>query len=156
MDHDIRFKVMVRRPLVTRHLVQYHVNQGSDEIAPQYSVHRQLQWKILNDLDSNTKARQQTFDYTVAIIHTSFPRLSDFMIPMFDEWNSYQRSIAHVLRLAQVFHRSSQSTVPLEGSIEFAELLISAGNYLYEVRIMKSSISIVKAATQVCEKLLAR
>ncbi|KAK3687876.1 hypothetical protein B0T22DRAFT_498147 [Podospora appendiculata] len=108
-----RFRRDVRTPLVTRYLVNF---QPSDLGPPSYSIHRQLQWKTLTDLKADPLVRQRVFDRSVALIRRSFPPLSEFMIPMFAEW-------------------ASTDPYPIQGHYPFAELLASAGNYLYEVSI---------------------
>ncbi|SPO02307.1 uncharacterized protein DNG_04980 [Cephalotrichum gorgonifer] len=145
-----RFRREVRSHLVTRHLVEVHQPENA---APFYSLHRQLQWKLLQDQDRDPLVRQVTFDRTVALIRREFPRLSEFMIPMFSEWGSYQQSIAHVLRLQEIYEASRSKTRPISGGLDFAELLASAGNYLYEVRIEGPGLAVLTTSAEICGEL---
>lgn len=140
----------MRSQLVARHLVELHETETGPSF---YSIHRQLQWKILMDLNSDPQTRQHTFDQAVAIVRHNFPALSEFMIPMFAEWTFYKKSVAHVLRLLEVYNTSSLEDRPIIGRLEFAELLTSAGNYLYEVDIAESGLSVLSAAAKICENI---
>ncbi|KAJ5626535.1 hypothetical protein N7528_003962 [Penicillium herquei] len=151
-----RFKLDIRQHLVTRHLIQYHKQDEQNGGARYYSLHRQLQSKVLRDLESDTHLRQQTFEKAVVIIQSDFPKLSDFMVPSYAGWSGYEMYIAHVVRLEQIFRRTGamSSQVPINGSLQWAEILASAGYYLYETRLLRSSLAVTQAAAQVCEALL--
>lgn len=105
------------------------------------------------DLRQDPILRQQTFDQAVSLVQKVFPRLSEFMIPMFAEWDSYRRGIAHVLRLHEVYKACSSEDVPIRERLAFAELLASAGNYLYEVNISGSGLDLLSTSANICKKL---
>ncbi|KAK3324482.1 hypothetical protein B0T19DRAFT_443896 [Cercophora scortea] len=127
--------------------------QPSDLGPPSYSIHRQLQWKILTDLEADPFLRQRVFDQSVALVRRSFPPLSEFMIPMFAQWTSYEKLISHVLRLHEVYLAYSKDPCPIQGHYSFAELLASAGNYLYEMSIEESGLAVLATSASICRDL---
>ncbi|KAG9255474.1 uncharacterized protein F5Z01DRAFT_685937 [Emericellopsis atlantica] len=119
---------------------------------PFYSMHRQLQWKVLTDLKCDPQTRQYTFDLAVALVQQEFPPLSEYMVPMFGQWDFYKKSIAHITSLREVFISCSQDETPIQGRLDFAKLLTSAGNYLYETGIAETGLEVSSTSVDICEK----
>lgn len=122
-----------------------------------YSIHRQLQSKILRDLQTVPYQHQLTFDRAVALIARDFPAFPKFMTPNFSQWPSNEKLIAHVLKLNSVYRANERSQgqdetpteVPLIPSMAFAELLTGAGYYLYEVGLADSCVAVLETAEKI-------
>ena len=123
------FRREIHQHLVARYLVKPFVLDGQDI----YSLHRQLQSKVLLDLQEDPLCQlQQVFSQGVALVHRDFPPVPFLMTPAIGEWPRYQKLVAHVIRLHDIFKGSSHALTPsLE--VPFAELLASAGYYLFEI-----------------------
>jgi tetratricopeptide (TPR) repeat protein len=102
-------------------------------------------------MNTDPLARQQTFDQSVALIGRALPPFSEFMVPMYEEWHSYKKSIAHVLRLEEVFKICDKSYFTLTSYFAFAELLTKAGYYLNELSLAESGLAILSTAEQICQ-----
>lgn len=122
-----------------------------------YGIHRQLQLKILRDLQSVPDQYQLTFDRAVALIARDFPAFPKLMTPNFSQWPSYEKLIAHVLKLHWVYrvnergqdHDESPPVTPLIPTMAFAELLVSAGYYFYEVGQADSCVAVLETAEKI-------
>lgn len=112
-----------------------------------YSTHRSLQRAVLENLDADFAKRQQTFNQAVALLRYHLPRPSPFMVPMYSQWPAYEPLIPHVTNLHQVF---TKSVPPIEGTLEFAELLCNAGTYLFEKGLGKLGLPILETAENIC------
>ncbi|KAH8807700.1 hypothetical protein F5884DRAFT_857274 [Xylogone sp. PMI_703] len=150
-----RYVLEVRTPLVTRHLIEFHYSERKEN-SHSYSLHRQLQWKILNDMIADPYTLQRTFDQAVALVRRAFPPFSKFMVPMHKEWPIYKKSIAHVMRLDEVFKICNKSSPILTDNVVFAELLSSAGYYLFEQRLVEPCLAILSTAEQICNLVVSR
>lgn len=102
-------------------------------------------------MNTDLLARQRTFDQSVALVRRAFPPFSKFMVPMYEEWHSYKKSIAHVMRLEEVFRVCNKSSSPLTNRLAFEELLTKAGYYLCELSLADSGLAILGTAEQICE-----
>ncbi|KAJ4398417.1 hypothetical protein N0V85_006283 [Neurospora sp. IMI 360204] len=141
------------------HLVERYLVEDSNQALPWsfYSIHRQLQSKILRDLQSVSDQYQLTFDRAVALISRDFPAFPRFMTPNFSQWPSYEKLIAHVLKLHSVYRANEKSQgqdetpteIPLVPSMAFAELLTSAGYYFYEVGLADSCVAVLETAEKI-------
>lgn len=77
------------------------------------------------------------------------------MAPVSDEWQRYKTSIAHVIRLEEVFRLCNKSSPHLAGHLAFVELLLSAGFYLFEAGLGNSALTILRTAEEVCDHEVA-
>ncbi|KAI8626756.1 hypothetical protein F5Y19DRAFT_445460 [Xylariaceae sp. FL1651] len=143
----------VRTPLVTRHLIDFRRVQEQGESHIYYSLHRELQRTVLYAMHTDHPTFQWTFDQAVGLIKKVFPVVSKFMVPMHQEWPRYKKSIAHVMRLREVFESRSRSCQPLIGRLDFAGILTSAGYYLFEVRLVESGLALLSTAEHICDRL---
>ncbi|KAA8631812.1 hypothetical protein SMACR_09152 [Sordaria macrospora] len=150
----LRFRYEIQAPLVERYLIE-----DGNKASPWsfYGIHRQLQAKILRDLRSVPDQYQLTFDRAVALIAHEFPPFPCFMTPNFSQWPSYEKLVAHVLEVHSGFLASERSqgqdetpnVTPLIPSMAFAELLISAGYYFYEVGLEDSCVAVLETAEKI-------
>ncbi|EAA29025.1 hypothetical protein GE21DRAFT_6889 [Neurospora crassa] len=149
-----RFRHEIQAALVERYLVEDSNPALSWSF---YSIHRQLQSKILRDLQAVPHQHQLTFDRAVALIARDFPAFPKFMTPNFSQWPSDEKLIAHVLKLHSVYRANERSQyqdetpteVPLVPSMAFAELLTGAGYYLYEVGLADSCVAVLETAEKI-------
>lgn len=109
-----------------------------------------LQKKVLDDMDGDDITRQLTFNRSVALVENVFPPVTDFMVPIHEDMKLYRNSIAHAIRLEEVFRICNKSSRTLVGDLAFVELLISAGFYLYEVRLGTPGLALLATAEDIC------
>ncbi|KAK3402543.1 hypothetical protein B0T20DRAFT_474349 [Sordaria brevicollis] len=150
-----RFREEIQAPLAERYLIE----DSSNEAMPWsfYGIHRQLQSKLLRDLQSVPDQYQLTFDRAVALIARDFPAFPKLMTPNFSQWPSYEKLIAHVLKLHWVYRITeggqdqdeTTAVTPLIPTMAFAELLASAGYYFYEIGQADSCVSVLETAENI-------
>ncbi|KAK3947439.1 hypothetical protein QBC32DRAFT_354310 [Pseudoneurospora amorphoporcata] len=155
-DDPDRFRSRIQAHIVERYLVEV---EDWDPKSPWsfYIIHRQLQAKILRDLHFVPEQYQLTFDRAVALIAREFPPFPRFMTPNFSQWPSYEKLVAHVLKVHSVYRANERcqgqdetpTVIPLISSMAFAELLISAGYYFYEVGLEDSCVAVLKTAEKI-------
>ncbi|KAK0636139.1 hypothetical protein B0T17DRAFT_503618 [Bombardia bombarda] len=144
-----KFRRDIRTPLIRRHLVDFHEPMALGD-SHSYSIHRQLQKKVINSLSEEYTACQLAFDRSVALVKLVFPPLSEFMVPVPKDLMLYKKSIAQAIRLDEVFRICSKASHPLVGGLAFAELLVSAGYYLFEARLGAPGLMILSTAEDIC------
>ena len=142
---------------------RYLIEDSSQASSPWsfYAIHRQLQSKVLRDLQLVPDQYQRTFDRTVALVARDFPAFPKLMTPNFSQWPSYEKLIAHVLKLHSVYcanessqsQRRTQAEATLIPSMAFAELLASAGFYFYEVRLADSGVAVSEIAEKISKEI---
>jgi tetratricopeptide (TPR) repeat protein len=104
-------------------------------------------------MNTDHLTRQQTFDQSVALVRRALPHFSSFMMPMYKEWHSYKKYIAHVMRLEEVFGGWDKSSSSLINRFAFAELLTKAGYYLREISLADSGLAILGTAESIISAL---
>jgi tetratricopeptide (TPR) repeat protein len=148
-SHGLRFGREVRGSLAARHLIYVDAQSGGQVML---SMHRTLQWTIINSLRLNPSRRQQVFDQATEILMRVIPKPSVHMVPVSNQWTDYEQLLPHVLSLDTVFRSASP---PIVGTKAFAELLYSAGMYLYERGLSDTGLKILRTAESICDVLNA-
>jgi hypothetical protein len=69
------------------------------------------------------------------------------MVPMYEKWPLYEPLLPHVTSIHQVFNESSP---PINGILQFAELLCNAGTYLFKKGLGNVGLLILKTAEIIC------
>ncbi|KAK1750108.1 hypothetical protein QBC47DRAFT_353907 [Echria macrotheca] len=153
ITNTVQFCREIRVPLVSRHLVEFHgpVEDGTAF----YWIHPLLQEKVLRDMKRSPALLQQTFDQAVALLTRVLPEFPELMVPAIDQWPLHQRYAPHVQRLEEVFSRleSLHRHHSPKSRFEFAKLLVGTGYYLYEARLAKTGLRILKTGGSICEQL---
>jgi hypothetical protein len=115
-----------------------------------FSIHRSLQWILLNILDRDTGSRQNVFDEAVLLVSEFVPKASPIMVPLPDQWPALQQYLPQVLSLWSVY---TKSTPAIRSTNNFAELLCNAGAYMYERGLTRSGLQVLGTANEVCDRL---
>lgn len=110
-------------------------------------MHRSLQRILLDDLDADPEKRENIFECAVAVLRNHIPRPCPYMVPQPRQWPLYESIMPHIINIHHVF---TASEPPLRGTLQFAELLCSAGAYLYEKGFGKLGLPILDTAECIC------
>ncbi|KAK0638516.1 hypothetical protein B0T16DRAFT_226563 [Cercophora newfieldiana] len=118
----------VRRALHKRSLISIHrtPNQPNDD---KFTMQRSLQHAILIQLDEDTALRATIFHQAFSVIRRATPKANIKQIPNPKLWPQFRIVAAHIVTLCRKF---TQAAPPIQGTLEFAELLYDGGFSLWE------------------------
>jgi tetratricopeptide (TPR) repeat protein len=135
--------------LMRRRLISTKHNNGQEIL----SIHRLLQNKILQELDRDPKKRDDVFHQAFLLVRKRFPRSSPIQVPDEKKWSDCKEALPHVLRLRRVFNESQRKNPPMNGSVEFTELLYDAGFNSWEREMTHDGLLLLETAENILNSL---
>lgn len=141
----LRYKRMTSE-LARRRLIAIKVEDDQETL----SIHRELQLKILKDLERDPQNREKVFHQAYFLVRKKFPTTSPIQVPLPQNWPIYMKYVTHVLSLRKVF---TESTITLAPTLGFARLLFDGGMSLWEQAKNNDSLELLKSAELVLGQL---
>ncbi|KAL8722293.1 MAG: hypothetical protein Q9225_001198 [Loekoesia sp. 1 TL-2023] len=114
------------------------------------SIHRSLQQKILQDLEKDTRKRDEVFSQAFELVRKRFPEPSPIQVPEPAKWPACKEYLPHVLHLEHVI---TNSRPPIAPSIRNARLLSDGGINLWERGMTSEGLRLLKSAETVLDRL---
>jgi tetratricopeptide (TPR) repeat protein len=113
-----------------------------------FSMHRSLQRGIRERLSQDKGQQQTVFEQAVALVREVFPRPNELQQPTPDKWSECQKLLPHLHALHDVYHASNHH---IQGSLEFAQLLLDAGMDQFEQGIIVEGLLLLHTAENVLD-----
>lgn len=132
--------------LSRRRLIEVKV-QDDEEIL---SIHRSLQWKILQDNNRNIRHLDEAFSQAFELVRKRFPLPSPIQVPEPSKWPACKEYLSHVLHLQHVAMELFPSLVP---SVRLARLLSDGGINLWERGMTDEGLRLLRSAEEILDKL---
>ncbi|KAL8941508.1 MAG: hypothetical protein Q9216_002190 [Gyalolechia sp. 2 TL-2023] len=144
-EQAFRYKRMISE-LRRRNIITIRI-QKDEEIL---SIHRSLQQKILQDLERDSRKRDEVFYQAFQLVRKRFPEPSPIQVPEPAKWPACKEYLPHVLHLEMVIMRSDP---PIAPSILQARLLSDGGINLWERGMTGAGLRLLKSAEAVLDRL---
>ena len=109
-------------------------------------IPRALRHRMIHDLNQQLDKRQEAFDRAIDLVRQAIPRRGEGSL-VADQKPAYERYLPQVMGLGQSFEQCSP---PLQGNIEFADLLFDASFYLREQQMTQEASSMLDLAKKIC------
>ncbi|KAH8820807.1 nb-arc domain-containing protein [Xylogone sp. PMI_703] len=139
-----RFRSMVE-DLRRRRLITFKTQDKQEVI----SIHRLLQHRLLNDMDVDTKERDEIFNLAFELVRERLPRPS-IHTPEPAKWNDFKEYIPHVLALQRIYTDTLQTITPF---VKLAELFRDAGVHLWQRGLIYDGYRLLNTAESILDTL---
>ncbi|KAJ5756952.1 uncharacterized protein N7511_007134 [Penicillium nucicola] len=152
----------IRRKLTSRHLVEVqtarpmaatNLTHPSIATVPALIVHRSLQKNLLYKLNADEGKRQCRFTQAFKLVRGVVPKQSPYRAPINHLWPIYEKYMPNFRALLHQFSISEEGSI--QPTLELAELISDACNYLWERNITTGSIAMIQIAEDICETILS-
>lgn len=112
-------------------------------------IHRLLQHRLLQDLDTNEKEREEVFSQAFELIRERLPRPS-LHTPEQANWHLFKDFLPHVLSLQRVYTQRLPAIAP---AIRPAELFRDAGVHLWQRGMIDDALRLLNSAEAILDQL---
>ncbi|KAL9598499.1 MAG: hypothetical protein Q9219_004472 [cf. Caloplaca sp. 3 TL-2023] len=144
-DQAFRYKRMISE-LSRRNIISVKTYKEEESL----SIHRSLQHRILQELEKDTRKRDEVFSQAFTLVRKRFPLPSPIQVPEPAKWPACKEYLPHVLHLEAVIMRSS---IPISPSVKHARLLSDSGILLWERGMTSEGLRLLKSAEAVLDGL---
>jgi tetratricopeptide (TPR) repeat protein len=115
-----------------------------------FSIHRSLQRGLRERLSRDRNQQQLVFEQTVALVREAFPQTNELQQPMPEKWLECQKLLPHLHALHDVYHANKAQ---LQGSLDFAKLLLDAGMDQFERGVSHEGLLLLNTSEAVLDAL---
>lgn len=133
------------RELSNRRLISVRRQDNQDIL----SIHRLLQWKILEDLEKDAQKREYVFEQVFYLVRKAFPETSPIQAPQPENWPQCIKIVPHISSLRIVVARAMPRITP---TLELARLLADGGTYLWERGKIIEGLRLMRTAEAIYNK----
>lgn len=114
-----------------------------------YSIHRLLQHRLLQDMNTNIQERDEIFSLAFQLVRQRLPRPS-IDTPEPAKWNVFKEYLPHVLCLQRVYADGLSAITPFLG---LSELFRDGGVLLWQRYIFNDALKLLNSAETILDKL---
>jgi tetratricopeptide (TPR) repeat protein len=128
------------------------IKRFSDATGSYISIHRSLQYSLLQMLSANPTDRQNVFLQACNMIRKVLPVLTE-LSPVHERqetYRSYEKFLPQVISLSG---NISQLEPPLIPPLEFINLLCDAGTFMWDIGLVNQGIKIYQEAETMLDKI---
>lgn len=112
-------------------------------------IHRLLQHRLLQDLDTNEKEREEVFSQAFELVRERLPRPS-IHTPEQANWHLFKDFLPHVLSSQRVYTQRLPAIAP---TIRLAELFRDSGVHLWQRGLINDALRLLNSAEIILDQL---